>query len=60
MSDSTDTSPDEARLAYDNMYAAIANSRVYRQIIHRAFLDLPEWLIPYSVSPSLALLERIA
>jgi ubiquinone/menaquinone biosynthesis C-methylase UbiE len=51
---------DEARLAYDNMYAAIAGSQVYRQIIHHAFPDLPEWLIPYSVAPSLALLERIA
>jgi ubiquinone/menaquinone biosynthesis C-methylase UbiE len=55
-----DATVDEARLAYDNMYSAIADSPVYRQIIHRAFPDLPEWLIPYSVSPSLALLERIA
>ncbi len=51
---------DEARLAYDSIYAAIAGSRVYRQITHRAFPDLPDWLIPYSVSPSLALFERIA
>ncbi len=51
---------DEARLAFDSMYSAIAGSRVYRQITHRAFPDLPEWLIPYSVSPSLVLLERIA
>jgi len=60
MSRSTDTGSDEARLAYDSMYTAIANSSVYRQITRRAFPDLPEWLIPYSVSPSLALLERIA
>jgi ubiquinone/menaquinone biosynthesis C-methylase UbiE len=51
---------DEARLEFDSMYAAIAGSRVYRQVTHRAFPDLPEWLIPYSVSPSLVLLERIA
>lgn len=60
MPHSADTNADEARLAYDSVYAAIAESAVYRQIVHRAFPDLPKWLIPYSVSPSLALLERIA
>ncbi len=50
---------DDARLEFDRMYAAIANSQVYRQIVHRAFPDLSEWLTPYSAI-DLALLERIA
>jgi RimJ/RimL family protein N-acetyltransferase/ubiquinone/menaquinone biosynthesis C-methylase UbiE len=44
---------------FDEVFAAISGSRVYREAVHASRAGLPEWLVPFSVT-NLADLERIA